>query len=353
MSGVGAVALTSGSHSEGRQRSVSGAPAIIPAKAGLSTAERLVIQRHRIAWSSRRSTAFALRTPSFLLMSVKRNEAKKNAFSTELTRQCHACRHFSTRGRGSVEQRPTSMCAALRVCGQIHQDHPSERATATATTIFVTTHRSPDDHRLTTRPLATLIRLSAFFGIRQACATHAHATGAAVEIAVAVASCSSGPPSAAVAGPGQTRRAADMDVRRFPTEPRIGESEHSRTGHGPAAPSPARGRAQASTRHGRVHGRAPLGHEWLSRGRVSWLTFRCTSKESKSSTARKPVISVTNPSRNPQERGHGIPAFAGMTGRDPLGMCLRSSNAGHSRAARHPFASETQFVEPQDAIATR
>ena len=54
------------------------------------------------------STAFALRATSFLLMSVKRNEAKKNASSTELTRQRHCFGHFSTRHRGSVEKPRTS-----------------------------------------------------------------------------------------------------------------------------------------------------------------------------------------------------------------------------------------------------
>ena len=62
-----------------------------------------------------------------------------------------------------------------------------------------------------------------------------------------------------------------MDVRRFPTEPRIGESENSRARHGPVAPSRARGL-----------------------GRVSLLTFLCTSKESKSRKARKLVHAATD-----------------------------------------------------------
>ncbi|WP_226467395.1 hypothetical protein [Luteimonas panaciterrae] len=67
--------------------------------------------------SKSKSVSSAARPSSFLLISVKRNEPKKNAFLDEAIPEFRWYQDFSTRHPGSVEKRRTSLCAALRVSG--------------------------------------------------------------------------------------------------------------------------------------------------------------------------------------------------------------------------------------------
>ena len=82
---------------------------VIPAKAGI---QRLCFWLLSL---NVKSVSSATRPSSFLLISVKRNEPKKNAFPDEAAPGLHCYQDFSTRHPGSVEKRRTSLCAALRV----------------------------------------------------------------------------------------------------------------------------------------------------------------------------------------------------------------------------------------------
>ena len=80
---------------------------VIPAQAG--------IHRPRSGWVMYVNSFRAARDFISFDERQKKRSKEKTLSPTQLTRQRLACRHFSTRRRGSVEKRRTSMCAALRV----------------------------------------------------------------------------------------------------------------------------------------------------------------------------------------------------------------------------------------------